>query len=358
MDSDAPPRLYLDHAATSPLHPAAEAELRAPWSPSRLDSRPARLRLARALGLPPERVVLTCGGSQANALALRTLVDAGGAARGRALASQATEHPSLLRALEALESAGVTLRWLPLDSAGRVDPACLEEGELLGLSVMVANHETGACQPSAALAARARELGVPLHSDAVQALRFCPPRELSADLASLAGHKLGGPRGVGALLLGARAGELGLAPPPCAQPPAPLVHALAAALEASPPGPAPGLAESRDALQAELEVALSGLRVHGGHERLPGHLSLSLAGLSGEALVLELDLAGISVSSGAACASGAAGPSPVLLALGCSQAEATGSLRLSLGAPLSPAERARVTEALCAAVKRLRALGG
>ena len=352
-------RLYLDHAATSPLHPAAAAELAASASGRQADARGAKARLAAALGIVPERLVLTEGGSQANALALRALAERGRTQGRLHVISQPSEHPSVLETLAELEGAGCELEWLGLDSEGCVDPAELARRlrpETSFVSVMSANHETGTLQPTRRLAELCAAAQVPFHSDAVQALRYFPPSELAGDLLTLGGHKLRGPRGIGALLLGSETYGLELA----ATAPSPSrVQALATALEAQPPAQAPDLAASRDALQAELAAAIPGLEVNGGQgpgARLAGHLSLSVPGLSGEALVLDLDLAGIAASSGAACSSGTEGPSPVLIAMGRDRAQASGSLRLTLGRPLDPAERARVVQALSASVQRLRAL--
>ncbi|MBL4849258.1 MAG: aminotransferase class V-fold PLP-dependent enzyme [Planctomycetes bacterium] len=346
-------RLYLDHAATSPLHPAAAEVLAAPGS-NRADPSAAHARLARALDVSTDRLVLTPGGSQANALAVCVLA-ARGRLKGRFHAlSQPSEHPSVLEALEGLAGEGLELEWLSLDREGRVDPTALARRlrpTTAFVSVMSANHETGARQPMAALAACCAEAGVALHSDAVQAFRYAPPSELAGDVLTLGGHKLGGPRGIGALLLGARAKELGLSSPSFAGPqPSPRrILALAEAIEARPLRWDVALAASRDALQAALLAQIPGLEINGplaSEARLPGHLSLSLPGLSGEALVLDLDLAGIAASSGAACASGTGGPSPVLLAMGRDRAQATGSLRLTLGSALAACEQERVVAAL------------
>lgn len=359
-------RLYLDHAATSPLHPDAAAELTSTSSGHLAAGAAAHERLARALGIVPGRLVPTLGGSQANARALRVLA-ARGSKRGRLqIFSQRSEHPSVLETLSELGEEGFGLEWLGLDASGRVDPAELQSRlgpETAFVSVMAANHETGTYQPTERLAEICRGAGVPFHCDAVQAFRFQGPADLPGDLLSLGGHKLGGPRGIGALILGPEVGAFGLESAGLTTTPLPSpgrVRALAAAIEAEGPSlGAEALAQSRDALQRELQVAIEGLEVNGGLEvrgRLPGHLSLSVPGLSGEALVLDLDLAGIAASSGAACSSGSEGPSPVLLAMGRTRAQATGSLRLTLGAPLSSAERARVVSALAASVIRLRAL--
>ena len=292
----------------------------------------------------------------ANGLALEAAL----AARpGRAhVISQRSEHSSLLRALAALEERGCALSWLDLDREGRVDPAQLgaliRPGETALVSVMAANHETGALQPLAGLRERCREAGVLLHTDATQGLRaLAPLSPLPADLISFAGHKHGGPRGVGGLVLAP-----GLAPPRTWPASPPHVDALATALEAS-RGALAGLAAARDELERALLAAIPGaVRSGPARARLPGHLSLLVPDLSADALLLELDLAGLALSSGAACSSGEGGPSHVLLAMGLDPAAASGALRFSLGAPLEPAERARVVEALRAGVARLRTIAG
>jgi len=348
-------RLYLDHASTTPLHPAARAAL-LEFDP-RVTLAAARARLAAALGLAESASLLpTLGGSLANGLALEAAL----AARpGRThLISQRSEHSSVLRALEALERRGCRLSWLDLDPEGRVDPAQLDEllrPETAAVSVMTANHETGALQPLAELHARCRAAGVLLHTDATQGLRTLTPlAPLPADLISFAGHKHGGPRGVGAVVLAE-----GIAEPRTWPASPPHVLSLAAALEEEPRARSQELARARDELEGELLAALPGARRNGpALARLPGHLSISVPGLSADALLLELDLAGLALSSGAACSSADAGPSHVLLAMGLDPAEAGASLRFSLAEPLDRVGLERVVAALRAGALRLRAIAG
>lgn len=347
-------RLFLDHASTTPLHPAARAIL-LEFEP-RLTLTRASQRLRDALSLQQGAVLLpTLGGSLANGLALQAAL----AARpGRThLISQRSEHSSVLRALEALAERGCELSWLELDREGRVDPAQLDDllrPETAAVSVMTANHETGALQPLAELHARCQAAGVLLHSDATQGLPALLPLEpLPADLISFAGHKHGGPRGVGGLVLAA-----GLAAPRAWPASPPHVLALAAALGQAAQGSSE-LAEARDELERAILAAVPGARRNGpARARLPGHLSLRVPGLSADALLLELDLGGLALSSGAACSSAGGGPSHVLLAMGLERSEAGGSLRFSLSAALDADQRARVVGTLRAAVERLRSIAG
>ena len=341
--------LYLDYAATAPITAAVVDAMR-PWlqGPGRAG---VAGDVAAAAGIDdPGQVWLCSGGSAANNAALAGL-QAAAAAEGRpAVASQPTEHPSVLAALRALEARGVELHWLPIDADGVVTD--FEVPAQVGVvSVMLGNNETGVLQPSAWVAA-ARAAGLRVHVDAVQAARWrdVRPAALGADLVSVSAHKLGGPKGAAALW----------GPGVACLPPSPgLAQAVVAGFAAALAEPAPlAVAASRDALQADLLQAVPGSAVNGATaERLPGHLSVTVEGVSGEAVVLDLDQAGIAISAGSACSTGEPGPSHVMLALGRSVAAASGSLRFSLGEPLSPAARARVVAAVSTSVERLRAIG-
>lgn len=360
--------LYLDAAATTPV--ALEVlEAMRPWLPARPD--PERERAARAaleaqladrLGVARGELRLVAGGSEANNLALLGLARAR-AARGRHVLSQPGEHPSVLRALEALAAEGFEVEHLPLDAAGRVDPgrvAAALRADTALVALMRGSNETGVLQPVREVAELLLPRGTALHVDAVQSARHEPttPALLGATTLALTAHKLDGPKGV-ALLAGPGVEEL---PEPrgCAPPALALVAGLAAALARRSrlgTAEAAAVAASRDALERELLASVPDLVVTGaGAPRLPGHLHLRVARVSGEALVLALDQAGISASTGAACSS-AEGPSPALLALGLSPAEASSSLRLSLPEALDAGQRRRSVEALAQAVARLRALG-
>ena len=359
--------LYLDAAATTAVAPEVLEAMR-PWLLAQPDAgreRAARAeleaRIARRLDVAPGELLLLAGGSEANNLAVLTTARAG-AQRGRRVLAQPTEHPSVLRALEALAGEGFAVEMLEVDRAGRVRPEHFARAAADGAALAVlmrANNETGVLQPVVETAALLAPLGVPLHVDAVQAGRHEPvtPRALGAHSLTLTAHKLDGPKGV-ALLAGPGVAAL---PRPASAPTLPLLAGFLAALErraALGAAEAAAVAASRDALEAELLGSVPGLvSTAAGAPRLPGHLHLRCAHVSGEALVLELDQAGIAASSGAACATADGRPSHVLVALGFSAREAASSLRLSLPGPLTAADRARVVQAVAQAMARLRALG-
>jgi len=354
--------LYLDACAATPPHPEvlacmAEAQGGLWANPSSLHGpglaaaealERSRQQLAALLGAPHHRVVFTSGGTEADNLAVLGLGRR--LPPGRLLLSP-LEHPAVSAAAAQLQREGWQVVPLPVAPDGRIDPAGL--APLLApptrlVSIAWASSEIGTVQPMADLARLCRGAAVPLHCDAVQAVGQVPV-DLGAvpvDLLSLSAHKFEGPRGVGALLVapgldlaplqhgggqegGLRAGTeavvLALG----------LVRALALRLEAM-PHDSRRLRTCRDRLRRQL-LALPGLRISGADdERLPHHLSLLLASpaagpLCGRSAVRALARAGVAVSSGSACSSGRSSPSPALLAIGCSRAEARSGLRLSLG---------------------------
>jgi cysteine desulfurase len=283
----------------------------------------------------------------------------------------ATEHRAVLAAARQAEAEGSPLRLVPVDGEGRVDPAALApllEGAAVA-AVAWANNETGTVQPVAELGALCRERGVPFHTDAVQALGKLPVRlgELPVELLALSAHKVGGPRGIGALFV--RRGT-GLAPllhgggqergmrPGTEDVAGAAAFAVAAELAAAEQeGYARHTAGLRDRLEEVLLRQIPDLRVNGGGaERLPNLLNVSIPGAEAEALLISLDLEGIAVSSGSACSSGAMDPSHVLTAMGLGRELAGPSLRFSVGADTTAAEIERVGRALPRVVARLREL--
>lgn len=350
--------IYLDHNAITPMRPAAIAAVRAALdvfgNPSSvhqagraardlLDG--ARARVAAALGAAPGEIVFTSGATEAAALAIRGTLARAPAERRR-LVVTAVEHPCVLALARALERQGTPLTVVPVDRRGLVGreafAAALGRDVALACA-MRANNETGVLLPVPELAAAAREHGVPLLCDAVQAAGKIPldVRALGAELAFVTGQKFGGPRGAGVLWVasgvalapllggeqerGRRAGTENL----------PGIAGLAAGLEAAlaaEPVEGPRIAALRDRLEAGLLAAVPGARVNGaGAPRLPGTLSITFPGCDAEALLMALDLEGLCASAGSACHSGSTSPSGVLLALGLSEAEARSTLRLSLG---------------------------
>jgi cysteine desulfurase len=347
----------------------------------------ARERIAAAVGARPSEVVLTTGGTESDNLAVKGLFWSRRAAdqrRTRVLVS-AIEHHAVLDSAEWLAvHEGAEVELLDVDDVGRVRPETLRaalarEPERVALvSVMWANNEVGTVNPVRELAAIAHEFDVPLHTDAVQAVGVLPVDFAASgvDALSLTGHKLGGPIGAGALLLGrevvltpllhgggqerdVRSGTLDT----------PAVVGLATAVElavADAPRRAPALAALRDDLVARItavapEATLNGDPgtgvVEGGPSRLPGNAHLSFPGCEGDSLLMLLDAQGIECSTGSACTAGVAQPSHVLLAMGADEATARGSLRFSLGHTSTAADVDAVAAVIAPVVERARRAG-
>ena len=352
--------IYLDHAATTPLRrEALEAMLPYltehygnPSSPhgagrrARAGLDEAHERVARAIGAGPREIVFTSGGSESNNLAVKGAAWAG-KARGHRIVTTAVEHHSVKHTVRYLEKFGFEIVELPVDRYGRVDPDMVEAAitpRTILVSVILANNEVGTIQPLGEVAARVRRhKGVLLHVDAVQAAAHLTldVAALDVDLLSLAAHKFEGPKGVGALFVrhgtnilaqqqgGAQeryrragtenvAGAIGMA----------AALDLAVAERSTVDG---GIRDLRGALAARL-CGLDGIQ-ETGHpsERLPGIVSVVIAGVDGASLVMALDLAGLACSTGSACVTGSAEASYVLTAMGYLEDEAKGALRLSLG---------------------------
>lgn len=352
--------LYLDHAATSPVRPEVLEAMR-PFltgvfgnpsshhtageaAASALDD--ARARVARMLGMRTNDVVFTAGGTEANNLAVKGIALAALEAGRRHLVISPVEHESILESAGYLvRFHGVEVTMIPVDSRGRIDPdalaAAIREDTSL-VSFGHANNEIGTVQDVTALAAVTSASRVPLHLDAVQSAGWLPLRDLGADALSIAGHKLGAPKGIGALAVRGRV------------PVEPLLHgggqergrrsgtenvagavALATALELA--EQERELVAARVAattvrfaalvLSAVPAAALTGDPVH----RLPGTVSFTFAGTSGEAVLLELERRGVISSSGSACAAGSDDPSHVLLACGITPEVAQTSVRFTFG---------------------------
>jgi len=381
-------RVYLDHAATTPVDPEV-AELMAqvlrdvPGNPSSIYAEGRRARalvdrardeVAEAIGAEPAEIVFTSGGTEADNLALRGVLKAReGEADG--IVTTAIEHHAVLDTahdLEAHAQARVTV--IAVDRDGRVSPddvrAALDLRTAI-VSVMHGNNEIGTLQPIAEIGAICRDRHVAFHSDAVQTVGALEidVRALPVDLLSVNAHKFYGPKGVGALYVrrgtriatvqtgggqeqGRRTGTENVAG----------VVGLGAAMRIA---TAKRAAES--ARQAKLRDALiAGIRSRipdatlTGHptDRLPNNASFCFSGTQGEALVVSLDLEGFSASSGSACTSGNTDPSHVLLALGLERDLAQGSLRLTLGRSTTDDDIAALLAALPPIVARLRAASG
>ncbi|PXW63053.1 cysteine desulfurase family protein [Methylobacterium sp. B4] len=355
-------RSYLDHNATSPVRPevavAVARALELPGNPSSIHAegraarhalQTARAQLAALVGARPEQVTFTSGGTEAaNAVLSGALRKAGLPAPTRLMIS-ATEHPCVAAGHR---FAAETIEVLPVDGAGllRLDvlaarlDAC--RGESVLVSVHAANNETGVVQPLAEIVRLARAHGSTLvHSDAVQAVGKIPldVAALGLDALTLSGHKFTAPKGVGALVLAdgvsleaafLRGGgqEARLRGGTENLPGIVGMGEAAAIARAALDGEAARLAGLRDALEARLRARVPDIVVFGeGAPRLPNTLSFALPGLEAATALIALDLAGLSVSSGSACASGKVARSPVLAAMGVSPALAAGALRVSFG---------------------------
>ena len=358
---------YLDHAATTPMRPEAIAamteELARLGNPSSLHAVGRRARrvveesrelLAEVFGARPSEVVFTSGGTEADNLAVKGLYWArqDGSSRRRVLTTS-VEHHAVLDSVRWLEDAqGAEAIWLGVDDDGGVRPEALKTAisraadQVAVVSVMWANNEVGTVQPVAELAAAAHEYGIPFHTDAVQAAAQLPVDFVAsgADALAVSAHKLGGPVGVGALIL-ARGTE-----------PVPVLHgggqereirsgtldtpairafAVAAAVCArNQAEEAARVATLRDDLVRQVLAAVPDAVLNGpppGPGRLPGNAHFSFPGCEGDALLMLLDANGIACSTGSACTAGVAEPSHVLLAMGADDSRARGSLRFSLG---------------------------
>jgi cysteine desulfurase len=384
---------YLDHAATTPMRPAAlEAmtqELSRPGNASSLHSsgrrarrtvEEARERLAAALGSTPSEVVFTAGGTEADNLAVKGLFWARQtAARRPVVVTTAVEHHAVLDPVDWLaEHEGADVVRLPVDGYGRLEVEALREvladraPQVALVSVMWANNEVGTVQPVAEVVEIARAHGVPVHTDAVQAVGWLPVDFLASgvDCLTVSGHKVGGPVGAGALVArrgldltpvlhgggqerGARSGTLD----------APAIRAFAVAAHsavAARASDAPRVADLRDDLVRKVLEAVPDAVLRGdptADGRLPGNAHFTFPGCEGDSLLYLLDARGVECSTGSACQAGVPQPSHVLLALGVREHEARGALRFSLGWPSSKDDVEALAEAIGPVVERARRAG-
>ena len=383
-------RIYLDHNATTPLHPEVKrvmveamdlygnpSSMHAHGREARARVESAREVLAGLVNASAEDILFTGSGSEANNAVLQLFPcntecpRKGLEGRDEILVSS-IEHPCVLETSKCLRPRGLTVRQISVDATGKVDLDALDKllSERTALvSIMTANNEIGTIQDIRIIAERVHAVGAFLHTDAVQAVGKIPVdvRELDVDFLSFSAHKIYGPKGVGGLYVkkgvpfcpfirgghqerGRRAGTentLG-------------IIGLGKA------------AQMRGAEMAEEEARLTELKQHlregivqripdvsfNGHptDCLPGTLNVSIAGAEGEALLLYLDMEGIEVSTGSACSSGSLDPSHVLLATGMSPEAAHGSLRISLGRDTTREEIDIVIETLEAVARRVRAM--
>ncbi|MBI1848235.1 MAG: cysteine desulfurase [Candidatus Rokubacteria bacterium] len=373
--------VYLDHNASTPVHPEALAEMLPYFSEvygnassvhafgrearEALDR--GRERIAASLRVKPDEIVFTSGGTESDNFAIKGVALARG--RGHVITTQ-IEHHAVLRAVEWLETQGFTATYLPVDSYGMLDPdevARAIRPDTILISVMGANSEVGTVQPLAAIGAIARAHGVPFHVDAVQTFGKVPMDvvAMGIDLLSCSGHKIYGPKGIAALYVRKgtkmvaiqhggeherrrRAGTENVAG----------VVGFARAVEIR----ARDMAEEavrvgalRDRLWQGIRERVPEVRLNGHPtQRLPGTANLVYRGVESESIVLGLDLKGIAVSAGSACTSGSVEPSYVLVAMGIPVEWAMGSVRHSLGRSTTAEDIDYVIESVVPLVARLR----
>jgi len=377
--------IYCDHNATTPLRqevleamgPFLHDDFGNASSAHALGARArqaveqARAHVARLIGAQPSEVVFTSGGTESNNLAILGVA----AEVGRStILSTPIEHASVREPVQALREHGYTVQMLGVDPVGRVDPSELETlldgGPAALVSVGWANNEIGTIQPIDAIGPRCRARQVLVHVDAVQAAGKVPVHVRGADLLSLSAHKLGGPKGVGALYVrrgvALRPLMLGGGQERGWRPGTENVAGIVGMGEACRLAAAELTAFAaasrvlRDGLWFGIEDAIPDVRRNGPGEMdcLPNTLNVSFEGIRGEALVAALDLEGVAVSSGSACAAGAGEPSHVLLALGRGRMAARDGVRFSLGRTSTAHEIEQVVHTTIAVVQRMRAAKG
>ena len=378
-------RLYLDHVAGSPLTAAARAAFEAhldanlgnPSSPhqegqqAKASLEAARDRIARTWECAPREIIFTGSGTEAAVLALL------GAARARRDVSRrvvmsAIEHPAIAACADPLADEGFEVITVPVGASGRADAeAVVDAAAGAGVvALMLANHETGVCQPVRRVAAALEELGVPLVCDAAlgPGRLAAGPGDVGAPLISFSAHKFGGPRGMGLLYV-----RRGTALAPSAwgglqeerirpgTENAPAAAATAAALEEV-VAATPTRARTYDAWVARVLAGLTdaaGWRSVGDDTyRLPGVLTLELDDVDGEAVMMNLDLEGVAVATGSTCALGSRDPSPSLLAMGFATDRAARTIRMSVGGDVLVSSADTVSSTIKRTLERLRTLAG
>lgn len=377
------PLIYLDHNATTPMHPDVletmtammragvgnASSLHGPGQRARAAVEQAREEVARLVGaVDPGCIHFTSGGTESDNHALRGAMAMATGGPRRRLVISAVEHPAVRATASELQEHGVQVQELPVDETGRLRPTRFEPDTAL-VSVMRANNETGNLYDLSQLSAAAHAVGALVHSDVVQAagkvvidLPAC-----GVDLASLSAHKLAGPQGVGALYVrpglalpalltgggqerGRRSGTenaAGIAGFGVAARIARQQLKLRSAR----------LTRQRNRFEALVGAELAGVRILGDLDnRLPNTCSMTIAGVTGEAMVIRLDAVGVAAATGSACSSGSGKPSPVLVAMGLSDSEIQGALRISLGWNTTDDEIEAAAAALVRCARTLRRL--
>ena len=380
-------RIYLDYAATAPVLPEVldamlpffvsaygnPSGIHANGRETRKAVELARRRTAGVLGAESREICFTSGGSESNNLAIQGTAFAM-RGKGNHIITSQIEHHSVLNTCRWLEKQGFRVTYLPVDADGTVDPENVRDAirpETILVSIMTANNEIGTVQPVAQIGEICREMGVAFHTDAVQAVGMLRTdvREMNADLVSLSAHKFHGPKGTGALYIrkgtrldplihggsqerGLRAGTENV----------PGIVGLGKAIEtaeAEREENAARIRGLRKVLTDRILQNIPGARMNGHPEnRLPGNCHFSFPGTESEALLLRLDLAGISVSGGSACTSGSVEPSHVLQAIGLKDEMLHSSIRLTIGRETTLKEIEKTAQILTEIVEDLRKLRG
>ncbi len=379
-------RVYLDHAATTPLdsevfsamEPYFSVDFGNPSSIHQTGHRAkmaitrSREQIASVLNCRPNEIIFTSGGTESDNLALKGVAEARGF-RGHLITS-AIEHHAVLDTAQYLEKRGVEVTFVGVDRQGRVNPrdvlAAMRNDTFL-ISIMYANNEIGTLEPVSEIGKEAQRRNIAMHTDAVQAagMLTLDVEKLHVDMLSLSGHKFYGPKGVGVLY--ARKGieflpqQLGGGQElkrRASTENVPAIIGLAEALvraEKKRDAEASRLSELRGWLIAEVSERIAGVVVTGhAAERLPGSVSFCFPGLEGEALVMRLSERGFDCSSGSACTSGDLDPSPVLLACGFDRKTAIGSLRVTLGTSTTQEALGRFVDALREEAGKLAKMAG
>ncbi|HEV2129437.1 MAG TPA: cysteine desulfurase family protein [Thermomicrobiales bacterium] len=386
--------VYLDHAATTPTDPAV-VESMLPWFTERFGNPSsiyqigqearaaidnARRQIAGVLRCVPSEVLFTSGATESNNLAIRASIGAWrqkhGWDRKPHVVISAIEHHAVLDVVLQLRDEGLAVDIVPCDSIGRVDPAAVEAAvkpETCLISVMLVNNEIGTVQPVPEIAAVARERGIVVHTDAVQAagLRPIAAQHIGVDMLSLSAHKFYGPKGVGVLFVrkgtpmrfqqrggsqeaGRRGGTENV----------PLIVGMGEALQR-----ADAISDQyathcrvlRDRLWKQLQERVPGILRNGTDDpesAQPNILNVVLPGVQGETMLLNLDLLGVSASAGSACTTGNPEPSHVVRAIGRNDEECRASLRFSVGRGNSLSEMDEAARVVAESVERVRALSG
>ena len=378
-------RIYLDHAATTPVSESVLSEMmpffRNCWGnasavyatgrEARKAIEKARKQVAEAIGAEPREILFTGGGSESDNLAVKGTAFAL-REKGKHIITTAIEHPAVLNTCHWLEKQGFEITYVKPEPTGVIDPAkvraCIRDETVL-ISMMAANNEIGTIEPVAEIGAIAKERDILFHTDAVQAVGAIPVnvQKWNADLLSISAHKFYGPKGTGALYVrrgtridslihggeqerGLRAGTENV----------PAIVGLGKAIETAGRDLEKNAEETallRDRLVNGIMTEIPGARLNGTMDgRLPNNCNISFDGIDGEALLLRLDLAGIAASSGSACTAGNQEISHVLKAIGLTENEAKGSLRLTTGTGNTEKEMDETVRAISEIVKDLRTL--